>query len=333
MTPDAGQRRERSGMGLLAHKKANRGGATICLSFPSLVLLSSFTVSLFLSRSRPLLDAGRLSIKPILASSCHTASPYTLHTQELSTMKVATGAVLLALSGAAYAVPLPIGMLDNVQDSCSGMGSGCISAGPFLHHLADSETKYLHLIHPETGDVMHVIAPSNSVAAPSSSAPAGIDDDQPPAKPAAGMYPSSNHPASSTPFSEPPSLSSANGTSLSSTAPVTTADNSDKISPVQPAGTAVAPNSTLADNLASAMKGKMTPLPATSATANQTSTSGQTGDDKTTPPADLNATLNATNIADATGVAQAPNLVKVNDNSPDQKVRRREAIYLILLDG
>lgn len=265
-------------------------------------------------------------------------------------MKVATGAVLMALTGAAYAVPLPIGMLDNVQDSCSGMASGCVPAGPFLHHLADSETKYLHLIHPETGAVMHVIAPSNSVPTSSSSspasAPAGTDDDQPPAKPSAGMYPSSNHPATSTPFSEPPSLSSANGTSLSSTASVTTADKSDTQSPVQPAGTAVAPNSTLVGNLAGAVKGKMSPLPVSSSTANQTTSTDGPGADDTpappietdakkspNPPADLSAPLNATNIADATGVAQAPNLVKSNDNSPDQKVRKTDSLCSSLLIG
>ena len=257
-------------------------------------------------------------------------------------MKLTTSAILLALSGAVYAVPLPIGVLDNVQDNCAGAGAGCVAAGPFLHHLADSETKYLHLVHPETAAVTHVVAPSTSLNAASTSSTSTAraaptnDDEITSTKPAAGVYPSSNHPATSTPFTEPPSISSSNGTTLGSTSKTSypTADDGvikpqddsqpDGPSPVKPAGMAVAPNSTQADQLTTSTKGLTTgSAPATNQTTPDTpapilsNTPAPASDD-----AKKIAAANSTNIADATGVAQAPNLVHSNDISPDQKVRQ-----------
>jgi hypothetical protein len=259
----------------------------------------------------------------------------------LSTMKLTTSAVLLALSGAVYAVPLPMGVLDNVQDNCTGMGSGCVPAGPFLHHLADSETKYLHLIHPETGAVTHVIAPSSSLTASTSSTAGAAttnDDEIASTKPAAGVYPSSNHPATSTPFTEPPSISSSNGTSVGSSSikPVslTAVDGTikpqdddqqlDRPSPVRPAGTAVAPNSTLADQLATGAESSTAAAPVAAPALNQTSPEAPAPSSSPAPAVDDTkklADVNSTNIADATGVAQAPKLVHSNDVNPDQKVR------------
>ncbi|UZJ54883.1 hypothetical protein CBS101457_004203 [Exobasidium rhododendri] len=90
-----------------------------------------------------------------------------LDNRELPQMKVTTTtAVILASLGAAHAIPLPMGLLPNVQDDCSTSTSkNCIPASNFLHHLVQSDVKYNHLVHPETGPLV----PGHQVQTPLSS--------------------------------------------------------------------------------------------------------------------------------------------------------------------
>lgn len=293
-------------------------------------------------------------------------------------MKLTTGAVFFALSGAALAAPLPTGVLDNVQDDCTGKGPGCVSAGPFLHHMTDSESKYLHLIHPETGAVTH--APLSSLkslpTSSYSSSSAGQDYDQgisgdssmagmgakmtgnPSMGGLGGMggmgggmtgshslssvYPSNNHPATTNPFRGPPppsgtasqlpsdpnvaldssispnattAITPGSGPGGSGSKPVSLMDadfaNVDDLEDLsmKPDGNAVSPNATTAPlhGVPSNQNPPITPPPNSS-------------DIKAPLPNPMTAPPNSTQIADATGVAQAPNLLSINGSGSVQKV-------------